>query len=664
MPHQGLFTSETVRRARRRQAWSETEERFRIMANAAPVMIWMAGPDAGCNFFNQRWLDFTGRSPEEETGQGWTLGVHPEDLPHCMSVYLGAFKEKKDFRVEYRLRRRDGQHRWVYDIGTPLFTREGAFSGYIGSCVDITELKQTEDALRDSEDRYRDLVENSGILFGTHDLEGTILSVNQSVVELSGCAGPAELVGRKVSDFLASGVRHLFDTYLKTTREEHHAKGLMKAVTRNGETRVLEYNNSLRSEGLARPIVRCIGRDITEEHQAKQIARSQTAALVRTLSLLAAEPTLETFLGHVLKAITEQLGVSSSALYLLGGDTGAARLHMSYERGQTFPGGEAGHPFASRPVPSPVAESTWRELLTGRPMVVDLSVDDRNEGLPPEARDWLRSQGIHTVVLIPLIIREQLAGVLSVRVPERRLPTRDEIELAQALAQQASLALELTRLAEERQRTVLLQERNRMAQEIHDTLAQGFAGIVLQLEAAEDALAENPDEARSHIVRARDLARENLAQARRSVWALRPQRLEHGLPAAIQTLAEQLTQGTMIRAEFVIKGKPRPLQAEAENNFMRITQEALTNVLKHAGATRIRVEMSFGKRQIKVSVQDDGTGFNPRFPIACQGFGLISMRERAERMGGSLRIRSRAGDGTRIEVVVPAPGKQRSGLVR
>jgi PAS domain S-box-containing protein len=619
------------------------------MANAAPVMIWMAGPDAGCTFFNQRWLDFTGRSMDEEIGNGWAQGVHPEDRPRCLSVYLESFALRQEFQLEYRLRRSDGQYRWVYDIGTALFAEDGAFSGYIGSCVDITERKQAEEALRASEDRYRDLVENSGILFGTHDLEGRVLSVNQAVVQLSGCAGPAELVGRKVSDFLAQGVQHLFEAYLETVRQEGHARGLMKVFTRGGETRIVEYSNSVRREGVERPVVRCIGRDVTEERRAKQISRSQTAALVRTLGLLGAERSLETFLGHVLKAITEQLSVSSSALYLLEGGNGA-RLHMSYQRGQMFPGGEIGHPFALRPVPFAAEDRAWRELSTGHPMVIDVSAGE----LPPEAEEWLRAEGVSTVVLIPLMIREHLAGVLSLRISDRHLPTRAETELAQALAQQASLALELTRLAEEGQRTVLLQERNRMAQEIHDTLAQGFAGIVVQLEAAEDALAENPEEARSHIIRARSLARENLAEARRSVWALRPQKLEHGLPAAIRSLAEQLTQATMIRAEFALKGTPHPLPAEAENNLMRISQEALANVLKHANANRIRIEMAFGKRQVKVCVEDDGRGFNPRLASAAQGFGLISMRERAQRVGGSLRIHSKVGEGTRIEVVVPA----------
>ena len=618
------------------------------MANAAPVMIWVAGPDAGCTFFNQRWLDFTGRPMEEQIGNGWAESVHPEDLPGCMSVYLESFALRQEFQLEYRLRRYDGQYRWIYDIGTPLFTKTGAPSGYIGSCVDITERKQTEDALRASEDRYRDLVENSGILFGTHDLEGRVLSVNQAVVQLSGCAGPAGLVGRKVSDFLVPEVQHLFAAYLETVRQRGHAHGLMKVVNRSGETRLLEYNNSLRREGLERPVVRCIGHDVTEEKRAKQIARSQTAALVRTLSLLGAEPSLETFLGHVLKAITEQLGVSSSGLYLLD-DSNVAHLHMSYQRGQTFPGGETGHPFASRPLPLAEHGYASRELCAGHPVVIDVSAGD----LPPEISEWLRSEGVRTVILVPLMIRERVAGVLSLRTPDRHLPTREETELAQALAQQASLALELTRLAEEGQRTVLLQERNRMAQEIHDTLAQGFAGIVVQLEAAEDVLDENPEEARNHISRARALARENLAEARRSVWALRPQKLEHGLPAAIKSLAEQLTQGTMIRVDFNLKGTPRSLPAEAENNLMRISQEAVANVLKHARAHNIRIEMAFGGRQLRVCVEDDGTGFNPRLAHAAQGFGLISMRERAEHIGGALRIRSRIGQGARIEVAVP-----------
>ncbi|MBW4561066.1 MAG: PAS domain S-box protein [Mojavia pulchra JT2-VF2] len=121
------------------QALRESEERFHTMADTAPVMIWMSGLDKLCNFFNQSWLDFTGRTMEQELGNGWTEGVHPEDLEHCLNTYLTAFENRQNFSMEYRLRRFDGEYRWVWDTGTPLFTTDGSFAGYIGSCIDISE---------------------------------------------------------------------------------------------------------------------------------------------------------------------------------------------------------------------------------------------------------------------------------------------------------------------------------------------------------------------------------------------------------------------------------------------------------------------------------------------------------------------------------------------
>lgn len=125
----------------------ESEGRFRLVANAAPVMIWMSGTDKLCNYFNQPWLDFTGRSLEMELNNGWTEGVHPEDLDRCMETYGKAFDRRDSFRMQYRLRRYDGEYRWVLDIGVPRFGLDGLLAGYIGSCVDITESKLAEESL-------------------------------------------------------------------------------------------------------------------------------------------------------------------------------------------------------------------------------------------------------------------------------------------------------------------------------------------------------------------------------------------------------------------------------------------------------------------------------------------------------------------------------------
>ena len=122
----------------------ESEARFRTVANAAPVMIWMSGPDKLCNFFNKGWLDFTGRTMEQELGNGWAEGVHSDDLEHCLEVYGTSFNARQPFTMEYRLRRNDGEYRWVLDSGTPRFAEDCAFVGYIGSCIDITARKQAE----------------------------------------------------------------------------------------------------------------------------------------------------------------------------------------------------------------------------------------------------------------------------------------------------------------------------------------------------------------------------------------------------------------------------------------------------------------------------------------------------------------------------------------
>jgi two-component system, LuxR family, sensor kinase FixL len=126
------------------QALLESEMRFRTVADAAPVLIWMSGPDKLCTFFNKGWLDFTGRKLEQELGNGWAEGVHREDFDRCLNIYKNSFDARQPFTMEYRLRRSDGEYRWVLDSGTPRFSDDGAFLGYIGSCIDIARRKQAE----------------------------------------------------------------------------------------------------------------------------------------------------------------------------------------------------------------------------------------------------------------------------------------------------------------------------------------------------------------------------------------------------------------------------------------------------------------------------------------------------------------------------------------
>jgi PAS domain S-box-containing protein len=158
----------------------ESEDRFRLVANTAPVKIWMSGTDKLCTYFNERWLRFTGRTMEEELGNGWTNGVHPDDLDLCMSTYGAAFDRREGFQMEYRMRRHDGEYRWLLDTGVPRFS-QGEFAGYIGSCVDVTDRKVAEEALASLERRviYAQEEERSRIARELHD------DINQRIALLT-----------------------------------------------------------------------------------------------------------------------------------------------------------------------------------------------------------------------------------------------------------------------------------------------------------------------------------------------------------------------------------------------------------------------------------------------------------------------------------------------
>jgi PAS domain S-box-containing protein len=130
----------------------ESEARFRLVADSAPVMIWMSGTDQLCTYFNKPWLDFTGRSIDRELGNGWAEGVDPEDLRECLDTYIQSFDRRAAFKMEYRLRRHDGEFRWILDIGVPRFNPDGSFAGYIGSCIDVTEQRRAQEQLHQAQE--------------------------------------------------------------------------------------------------------------------------------------------------------------------------------------------------------------------------------------------------------------------------------------------------------------------------------------------------------------------------------------------------------------------------------------------------------------------------------------------------------------------------------
>ncbi len=203
--------------------------------------------------------------------------------------------------------------------------------------------------------------------------------------------------------------------------------------------------------------------------------------------------------------------------------------------------------------------------------------------------------------------------------------------------------------------TAILSERNRLAREIHDTLAQGLGAISMQLELVKDRLAPDANDAGKHLAQAHQLVRLSLADARNSIWNMRSQVLETGdLASALTDILQQLSGDTGVEGRMRVKGRPRRLPPVTENNLLRIGQEAVTNAMKHAQAKLIEMELEFADKEVRLRVTDDGRGFDTAHPPASEsGFGLMGMRERVEELHGQFTIRSVMGRGTEITLFIP-----------
>jgi two-component system sensor kinase FixL len=196
----------------------ESEERFRTVANAAPVMIWMSGTEKLYTFFNKGWLEFTGRTMEQELGNGWSEGIHSDDMEHCLKIYGSSFDAWQPFTMEYRLRRNDGEYRWVLDSGTPRFASDGAFLGYIGSCFDITERKLAEEKFRlvlDAAPNAMIMVDSAGVINFANAPAATVFGYPLS-----------ELIGRPIETLIPERFRDGHAGYRKGFLSEPSSRAM------------------------------------------------------------------------------------------------------------------------------------------------------------------------------------------------------------------------------------------------------------------------------------------------------------------------------------------------------------------------------------------------------------------------------------------------------
>jgi signal transduction histidine kinase len=394
-----------------------------------------------------------------------------------------------------------------------------------------------------------------------------------------------------------------------------------------------------------------VAEDSTDD-RASRLAQANGAhmkALRGVLDAMAKEPSPERLLEFTLRTTMEQFGAHSLSVWCRDHSTEMIGLEYAFEGETLVSKNDARFASLSRWLPM---EGLWpwpEVFSTGKASLIE----DIRLVPPFPLRDRLLPMGIITVLLAPMTIAGRLEGAVGLRFRERRPFHADEIELAESLANHAMLAIQLSRFAEASRAAAVIAERNRLARDIHDTLAQGFTGVIVQLEAADDARQRGLlPESNEHLRRAQAVARESLQEARRSVHALRPRALEGGtLCDAVESLVERITNGTGTHAEFILVGEPRPLPPEREENLYRICQELLTNIVRHAGARNVVARLIFEQNEVRLDVRDDGIGFDRA--RGRDGHGLVGVQERVEEMGGQLVVRTAVGAGTTIMVHLP-----------
>ena len=678
-----------------------SEKKLRNLIETIPAMAFVTRPDGANEFVSRQWIEFSGFSSVESAGAGWAASIHPDDLEQHAAKWRAACASGEPFESESRHRDVHGNYRWLLVRAVPLRNEQGEIQKWYGTAIDIEDRKRAE-ALLAGEKRLLEMIA-TGVPFKEianalcqiieQQRPGTLASVlllncdgvhldviagpnlpggwdrQMEQLPIGPCAGSCGTAAYRGSPVIVSDIATdpLWDL------PEHRAAALNHGLRASWSNPVLSWkgevlgtfcmyyrdSRSPTSEDLelievATHLVRvAIERDRAEQalRASEQLARSHVDVMMRSLDVLATEAAPEKFIGEMLRTIGQHLRAHRVLLWLRNQRDDSLRLHLIIENDQQV-AHDLHHPFVRNP-------HAWRNsafiqemLFTKSPAVCDDIAHDSR--LNPEIREYLTRKGAKRFMTVPMFVTGEIRGFIGIQHRQQCAYRADQIELAQALAHHVMMAAHGQDLIEQQREAAILKERTRMARDIHDTLAQGFTGVIVQMEAAEEALLEEDSEhAIGHVQRARELARESLREARRSVHALRPQALEKAPFAdALEAIIKNTAAGTALRTEFRITGKPRELAPLVEENLLHIGQEALTNSLKHAHATKFQAQLSFNPDAVYLELQDNGDGFNVGNSNG-GGFGLIGMKERAEQIGATVDVSSKPGAGTSIVAVSP-----------
>jgi PAS domain S-box-containing protein len=602
-------TEETVR---------ESEQRFRLVADTAPALMWMSGTDKLCNYFNKPWLDFTGRSMEEELGNGWAEGVHPDDLQRCLDTYMQSFDRREKFKMEYRLRHHDGEYRWILDIGVPRLNQDGSFAGYIGIGVDVTDRKHAEHALRESEERLR--LAQQAARIGAFEWN-IRTGVNTWTPELEAMYGlPPGGFGGTQTTF-----ENLIHPDDRARVIELDNWALKTGQPTTGEWRVVWPDGSvhwiagrwqvLMSEfgGPSRMIG--VNIEVTESKRREQALQEMNRTLETQAALLQSrEELLRVFVKNVPAAVAM---LDRDMRYLQVSD----RWCSDYLPGRAEILGRSHYEIF------PDMPERWKDVhrraLQGETLRADEDRWDGQDGTHWarwEVRPWKTAEGA-------------VGGILILA---EDITRRKQVEEALADMTRKLIA------AQE-------QERVRIGRELHDDINQKVALLAVELE----RLRENPSEIQPRV---KELLRQTV-EISDDVQALshdlHSSKLEYlGVVAGMKSWCREFAERQRMEIDFK-SDVPSAVPLEIGLCLFRVLQEALNNAIRHGEVRWVDVQLREDSGEIHLAISDMGRGFDVEAALQGKGLGLTSMRERVRLVNGTIAIESKPNGGTTIRVRVP-----------
>jgi PAS domain S-box-containing protein len=636
-----------LRRRRGEEALRESEERFRATFEQAAVGVAHVDLDGRWLRVNNKLCEITGYPREELVGMSFQDITHPDDLHKDLNyLHRSLAGEIRTYSMEKRYFRKDGSVVWINLTVSAVGDTSGQPRYFISVMEDITERKKAQEALSQSERLYRTVIEQATENIYLVDVETRRIVESNSAFRTALGYTEEELRGMTLYDVVAHDPESIDRNVRRTLQEGRSSMGQREYRRKDGSLLEVEASGSIIFRN-GRETICVVAHDVTERARAQRLLEERVATLSRIAANLAFDLPTEDTLNVLAESAVNASTAVACAVVLVDSKDDTLHLFGSYGLPEGYTAGLQEAYRAGAPSPSLQAFRT-REPVLVRDLRRFLLEDPR---YAPVHR-FVREVPWDIVYSLPLVSRDRAVGAIFFCYLPGEEPGEEEKVFLKAVADQTAVAIENARLFAEARGKAALEERQRLARELHDSVSQALYGIALGTKTARTLVKRNPDQAADPLDYVLSLAEAGLAEMRALIFELRPESLEtEGLVAALEKQAAALRARHEIAVETSLCDEPEA-SPEVKEAVYRIAQEALHNTVKHARASHGQVRMTCASELITLEVSDDGVGFDPEedFP---GHLGLRSMRERAQRLGGTLKVEATLGSGTTIHAHIP-----------